>query len=199
MKIKNEIKFDEIHIKCVENLPMILDVLSDTGKKIENVFKPYSIEINEIFNHKIKSIKGWEMNKGRNANFNCFNIGIRNENTCDIRNQYLEITNKKDKRKISATFGFFYEYEGHLKYPFFYFGIYPSEKWSMNNLLYYNEIIIQNNNNKISFFIYHKDDDTTKTTEGMDILCSEPNISLIDEMYNFYKDKILIPFLNKLK
>jgi hypothetical protein len=61
MKPNNKIQFDELDLKCLNEMPLILDVISSTGNKITKILSPFYSEMNELI--KMNLNPNWHVGK----------------------------------------------------------------------------------------------------------------------------------------
>ncbi|MBU2471852.1 MAG: hypothetical protein KKF20_05535, partial [Bacteroidetes bacterium] len=61
MKTEDKIVFDELDVKCVESLPLVIEVLASTGNKIARVMSLYFDEISNYISEYLSTKKNWKI------------------------------------------------------------------------------------------------------------------------------------------
>lgn len=205
MKNNEKIIFDELDKKCIEELPIIIEVLASTFNKIARLFSIYFKEIEEILTKELKNKKSWEVKKIKENHFFPFNY--YEEKITNLNNSFFiinrivvtKLVNKNEKNNFIVEIGYLYaDIDDEPKSNSFYFSIYK-EDWAikkygkMYDLSFYENI--KNKNLNIDF--WYPDDDYVD--EGIEIVCKEVNENKLDQTFETYKTQILKPYLNNLK
>ncbi|MBU2635566.1 MAG: hypothetical protein KJ963_00540 [Bacteroidetes bacterium] len=210
MKTEDKIVFDELDVKCVESLPLVIEVLASTGNKIARVMSLYFDEISNYISEYLSTKKNWKIaNKWQNY-FYPFSRDYHRSTLeiSELKNAFAVMSSLKCEKKIGqhAKNFFFvingFEFDaGEDGYnPRFYFYIEKSresERWGgvLNSRKFYEEL--KNENKKFRINIHHPElgDDY----ESIQIYCSEIDTQKIDEIYHVFKTNILTPFLKGIK
>jgi hypothetical protein len=208
MNPKNKIQFDELDLKCLNEMPLILDVLSATGNKVTRLLAPFYAEMNEIVKSNLKP--SWKVGE---KSYDCLIYPLTSENDNKISIKYFETYFKIESalmlKKImrGKQTNYFWAFFGYSCYSSegdgencFYFIISKGELkerlgGKINDLKFYNQI--KNKLSEYDILIDHpeKGDDNETITLNIDSL----SVEKAQEGFRVFKESILIPFLKTLQ
>lgn len=203
----NKLEFDELDIKCLSELPLILDVLSSTGNKIGRVLKPMIVDCEKTIKSNLP--KDWIVDP--NQSYDLLYFPFYNETTNKkIRIETLEnsfkvestfLINKKiDKKEVDYLwifFGYNFIDTEDDKTDNFYFSIARETKLrgQINTIEFYKALLKNNPNRKIE--VEYSENNTGR--ESVDVLQNEHNVEELQDTYEFFKKNVLIPTLLNIK
>lgn len=193
MKPTNEEKtLEPIHIKCIENLPLMIDVMADTIEVLRGILKPQYEEISKKLKEWKKSNRKW---KERNAHGRVFpfKYGDFKVGSIETPDKYFEIRNlfdywNKDGISVQIWGGFCYtdKPEEDVDGLFFYYAIDVS---TLLGKSFYEKLIKQIPENIKHLAEYDK-------SEYIQIYSDVLTLENIKNVYEVFRDKILQPFLD---
>ena len=212
--MKKEIKLNELDIKCLEEMPLILKVLATTGNKLGRILEPITKEVKELIDDKLNQKKGWILSTkigyeekyfpftshdGKKPSFEVNEL----DNSFRIETaMFIEKKNEEDK--IINDFWLIYGYkcliEDDKQKNNFYFLLRRDEvkknRAPINKYQFYTDIEkVMTENYEID--IWHPENGFE--TEWIELSIKEKSVSALMDGYQNFKDLILIPFLKTLK
>lgn len=206
MRLKSQVLFDELDVKCIEELPIILDVLASTGNKISRIFNPLFNDLTELINS--NTPKGWQLDKRVYQNsFYPLTSGYGRdkiqslETHFQIENSFTLVKKKgiKWENYFDIGFGFYYsKNEENSLAPYYYFNIDKptSERYQgkINSLSFYKNIEKKVKDYNLDIFHPEKGDEK----EFIELYHHLHSVEKIEAAYNIFKSEILMPFLNSV-
>lgn len=211
MKTKNKIQFDELDIKCINQMPLILDAISSTGNKITRVISPFRSELKEFIIPYLKS--GWRFSE-KSSNLEITPLTSENK-TMDIKilEEYFQIESTMEFSKMSGKkeLNFFWICYGYYCFRdnetdvegsnYFYFNINRTKLKTyggvVNNLKFYDQIKRKIQGDEIEVEVYHPENGDDM--EQIELSISNFSVDKIQEGFDVFKRSILTPFLKSIK
>lgn len=211
----NKTTFDELDKKCIQELPLMVDVISSTFNKIKVLFTPFYDEVKLIVKDELKKKRGWYLApRDLGIIFYPFTSEeITNVSKISNLSNFfglwggLEIYSGGyawNRRKGSFYIQFAFEYEvdddGKVYLPYSYFAIenFDVKKFgTLSNKKFYNALIKSIKKSGIESEFEFPDEHSSE--EGIWIFCIDFNADKITIAYNNFRDKILLPFIRQLK
>ncbi len=205
----NKIDFDELDLKCLNDLQIVLDVLSSTGNKIGRIFYPLVDDCDKAI--KANLPKKWSIDSNRSYTLQYFpltseydkKVSIETlENEMRIESAFYinKAINKKHVNYLWIFFGYHFSSSEDETSSYYYFST------SKNNITDRYEGIINDNefykniskkNKSFELDIAHPE--RGDKAEGIDVMVKEHNIEKILSGFDFFKNEILIPTLKNIK
>lgn len=206
----NKTDFDELDLKCLTELPILLDVLSSTGSKIARIFKPLTEECDEII--KSNMPKNWSLDSNQSYNllfFPFYGFSSQKKITIEALDNAFKIESafyickKVDKKHVNflwVYFGYTFSNMEDDSENHYYFSIAKEpavDKYEgcINSNEFYKNISLKNK----SFEIEIEHPERGGTRESIDVKVKEHNIEKIQASFNFFKTEVLIPTLRNIK
>lgn len=205
MKSDKKIKFDELDLKCIKEMPIIMEVLSSTFNKVGRLITEYAGDSEQVLRKELHSKSGWRIKQEKHKNrfrpltseWSTMRIDTL-ENHFDIHT--IIIMRKMVKNKPTLEFwvelGYYFNNTENENLNYFYFLLY---RWSqfkkfgfIKEKSFYEKI--KKSIKEFPVELSYSTDDE----ESIEILCKEINVDRIDEAYQIFKNKILIPFIKGL-
>jgi len=208
MKPKTKIEFDELDIKCLTEMPLILDVISSTGNKITRLFSPLYSEMNELIKSHLKP--NWQIDK---KSYDCQIFPLTFETSTRISIKTFEqnfkiesaiilrkIVKGKEVNYFWAYFGYnCFSLEGDNENQFFFIvekGNVKERYGGTNQTLkFYSQIKNKLSDYNIEISHPEKGDDT----ESIVLIVDNFSIDKIQDGFNTFKQSILTPFLKSIE
>jgi hypothetical protein len=200
-----KITFDKLDKKCIQELPLLVDVISSTYNKLKIQFDEYYDEVLDILSKTLKKKKWYLHNREHKNVFYPFTgDDYSNQRKITTLNNYFYMENYfylykgnyyKPKDYCNIEFGHCLE-----DFTCAYFGIYRNWQLNKYGLIYpynfYEKIRKSIKNEYIKTILYHPEHGDEE--EHFQIYCRDFDIQKIDKTFEIFKIKILIPFLNNL-
>lgn len=206
MNAKNKICFDELDVKCITELPILIDVLSATMNKLSRVFNPLFNDLSETIN--LNMPNGWQIKTYQNNFYPFTSEEYGREKIISLDNHFqlsnsFEIIKKngtKWKNYFYIDFGFYYSDGDEDNIPYFYFFVNKpatTEKYEgfFNPLKFYHEI--QKKLEKYKIEIEHPDSGGSQ--EFIEIRLLDINVDKVETAYESFKNEVVLPFLKTVK
>ncbi len=206
MTNSNNISFDELDIKCISEFPVIIEILASSYNKIGNLFRQYIIILKKIIEEKLIDKKNWKIQKITEKEFWPLNSDEK-RSLSSLDNYFhiwsklrIENTIKKIiKNAVTIEIGHLYD-SNDKNCNFFYFALYQEDEFlkksgAINTLNFYRKI--KNTDDNFDIIVKHPDENDEE--ELVEIRCAEIDLDKINKHFDFYKDKILMPFIQSLK
>ena len=200
--MKSKISFGELDSKCLTELPIILDVLSSTGNKLERIFEPFYNDLFDVINTNKPNEREIETNRKQNIFYPLNDISgkIKSLYPMFMLKNFINLIKKGDGSSFYLEFGFFYNRDSEdYPLPVYYFDITKEITKKLNKpfnpLKFYK--LIQNNLPNINIRIWHPEQGDYD--ESVELFVEEHSADKIEDGYVTFKNEILIPFLKALK
>jgi hypothetical protein len=208
MASNTKIQFDDLDLKCLTEMPLILEVISATGNKLTRLFMPLYSEMNKLIKTNLKS--NWEIGKdsfecrifpltsqeGTRLNIIEFETAFKIESALYLSKK----VNGKEVNNFWAYFGYNCCKDEYETANYFYFSICKvnlSDKYGgvLQELNFYNKIQSQLTDYTIE--IEHRDKGDKR--EKIELHIDDFSIEKIQDGFNVFKKLMLIPFLKTIK
>ena len=205
----NKVDFDELDLKCLNDLQIVLDVLSSTGNKIGRIFNPIIDDCDKTI--KTNLPKNWSIELNRSYNLQFFpltseynkKVSIETlENEMRIESAFLinKVVNKKEVNFLWIFFGYYFSSSEDENINHYYFSTSKgnvTERYEgvINSNEFYKNVAKKNKSFELD--IVHPD--RGDKIEGIDVLVKEHNVEKILSGFDFFKNEILIPTLKNIK
>ena len=211
----NKITFDKLDKKCIQQLPLMVDVISSTFNKIKSLYAPFYDEVKLIIKDELKQKKSWHLSpRDRGMIFYPFSKEeVTNISKLSTLSSYFCLWGELNiysgsyswnKRKASFWVNLVFEYEiddnGKEILPYSYFEI---SNWDIKKFgtlsteKFYSTLCKSATKNNIKpEFEYQTE---TDYFESIWIPCKVLDANEITLAYDTFRDKILIPFIRHLK
>lgn len=206
---QTKIEFDELDLKCLTEMPLILEVISSTGNRVARLFESLYPIMREMIQNDLKS--EWRINN--RASYECKIFPFTRENkpafSIDSFETRLKIESavsieKVVNEKVISFFWPYFAYECEVSEKesthAFYFSVEKtdnSEKLGgiLNALEFYKKIKTNLKDYKIVIEHPEKGDDH----EYIALYVEDFSVEKIKEGFNVFCESILKPFLKSLK
>lgn len=211
--IKANISFDKLDKKCIQELPLIVDVISSTFNKIKILFEPFYNDMQDLIKTELKKKRKWHLSQvTRELIFypftteevtNLTKISLL-ENFFSLFGEFNIYSGNKEWSKRKASFsiyiGFEYDIDDEIQIPYSYFQIEnddPQKFGEVFNPNFYKKLctLAKHTQSEIDFNHPSLDADDEETIW---LSCIKFDAEQITFAYNTFKAKILIPFLRNL-
>ena len=208
--MKNDKGLDELDIKCLQQMPLLLDVLATTINNVSNLTSRFYNELDELLKSKIKSKKTWKIlidkdhtYSSRIHPFDEVFDKITGPSKIDC---YLKIESsicvKKIFRNQESSFWCFIVYlsnEEENSFSFFFQrkDIATNYGKSFNELEFYKRI--ETKYEDINFQIEHPENGDKDEFISLVLYEKEFSKNKILEAFTIFKDEIVTPMLDSLK
>jgi|GEM_PF-3013084 len=196
--MKRKIELDELDKKCLEEMPLLLDIISSTANKVNKSLLPYYNDLHHIISTKLKG--DWVIHENSSYTYKGEILG-------DIKDKSLQILSSIHIVKDSAgiVVDFFYCQFGYTcgneedagKYFSFYLlkdDLSGKRGSSIQKESFYKEL-----KESLSYDIDYCHSDKGDETEYIEIKTVEISEEKIETIFEIFKSSILIPFIKKLK
>jgi|ERR1035437_9876223 hypothetical protein len=205
----NKTEFDELDLKCLSELSIVLDVLSSSGNKIARIFKPLIEECDKTI--KSNMPKKWALDSNMSYNLCFFPLTTKNdkkisietlENAIRIESAFYikKLANKKQTNFLWIYFGYYFSESEDENVNHYYFIIRKDPatgryEGHINSNEFYKNVIKKN---KI-FPLNYEHPEKGGKVESFEINVKTHDIDEIREGFDFFKNEIIIPTLNNIK
>ncbi len=196
--MKRKIELDELDRKCLEEMPLILDVISSTANKVNKSLLPYYNDLHQMISTKLKG--DWKVQEISSHTY-------KGEIFGDIKDKSLKIYSSIHIVKDSGgkVVDFFYcqfgytceNDEGARKY--FSFWIIKDDLSGKKGSNIQKESFYEELKESLSYDIDYCHSDKGDETEYIEIKTEEISEEKIETIFEIFKSSILIPFIKKLK
>jgi hypothetical protein len=212
--MKKEIELDELHIKCLNEMPLIVDVLSSTTNRVCEILSVFNKQATLIVEENLKI--GWNIQKNDNETFGPTifplmhyditekKIGVgTGASACFAIRSQISIVKEVEKKNVnffSVGLGYYcydnYDIKFDNSFSFYIFkhSIKPKYGGIINDLKFYEDIKNSLSNYKIN--INHEDNGDNK--EMIELYFRDFSKENLLETFSTFKESILIPFLKNL-
>lgn len=212
--IKSNITFDKLDKKCIQELPLMIDVIASTFNRIKLLYDPFYADMNKVIKSELKKKRKWHQSPSGTygITFDPFTYeNITNttkittlENTFDLGGYFIVYSggHQWSKRKASFIIYLRFDYDPAevYKYPWSYFQI------TNQNVKKFGNIADENFYRKLCSSIKEKYIEAEYEYPSLDyeeeqiwVSCKTLDTELIIKAYNSFRDKILIPFIRHLR
>ncbi len=208
--MRNDVEFDDLDIKCLTELPLIMDVIASTVKKIQKRFELYYSDLEDIIKQSLT--EEWNIDNKKAYKNRTIPFSASYEASTEINNleQAFQIRcNLQLKKKIGdntlcsirINFGYWMDYTGKDFSNVFFFMI-NNETLNktpylvVNKLEFYNKIESDYPDYEYDFTHPENDEDDE---EYFEIETSEFSLVKIDKMFEVFKNEVIIPTLATIK
>lgn len=212
MKKGKNIEFDELDLKCLNEMPLLIDVLASTGNKVGKLLSNYHNDLKNVLSDTLP--KGWSISNSSNSkdSYEILYFPITDE--YDMPK--IKINTLSSQIRIESCFKiikegqkgvFLWLFFGYLCYSYeeeiintFYFSFSKSEikeknGGTLNTLDFYKKIEQKITNYDIEILHPEQNDDT----ESFEISVKDFNIITINDAYKTYLENVVTPILINLK
>ncbi len=210
--MKKKIEFDDLDIKCLTEMPLIIDVIAATGKKVCQLFKSYKIEIESLIDQNkneswsvdqkttpIPSTRIYPFTSDEGKKISITDFELRFKIECAY---YLSKTiEKKEVSGFWIYFGYLVDLQEEETVNSFYF-IVQSDNVSKQkdglrqNSEFYKLIIEKFPTIKVEF--NHPEVDAEYDQEYFEIYTDEFSVNKLDELFKIYKEEVVSPIIQAL-
>ncbi len=209
--IKPNITFDKLDKKCIEELPLMVDVISSTFNKIKSLYDPFYEDLNEVIKRELKKKKNWHISpRSRGMNFYPFTSEeitnqtkiVSLENYFSLWGDFNIYSGRYAWHLRKGSFGIYLTFEYDItdeNIPYSYFQI---ENWNikkfgtLHSTNFYSSLCKSLPHNIKGEFT-HPDLDIDN--EAIWLSVKSFDVEQIISTFNTFRDKILIPYIHHLK
>lgn len=206
MKQKATVTLDELDVKCLNELPVILDVLSSTANKLTRIYNPLFDDLLVTLNSNKPA--SWELRKDCTRGIFYPFTNEYGKDNIDTLYAFLSVYYEAllvpqaspGSDSISLMMGLYYDADDEeMKRPCHYFQIWRKIRkkgFPLNERIFYQGIQERIADEKIHVRIYHPESGDKK--EDITLLVYEHNTEVITEAFELFKAEVLLPFLESL-
>lgn len=207
MKNKKQIELNEIDLKCITEMNLLVDVMSSTLNKIGLILQEYYNDLKPEFNNLQNN---WLVNEKESFNIRFFPFSYSTGKKIEITelDNYLYIESAFQLQKLNN--------EKKNDFFWFYFGYCINNDSSKDNYVYFifnkPHLINKNSESNLYDIDFYKnligdskyevqlgDSDDETNYEYIEIVLDEISVDKMNEYYEYYKNKIVIPIIQNLK
>ena len=205
--MKHEIRFDELDVKCFEDIPFLVDVLTGTVNRIADSLLPYFHDLEPIISDTIRPKRGWRITETQEKVFYPLSDEEsrkkirRLQNYLYIRNFFLieQIIAEKQKNLAVVELGYYFDAATAEPEHCIYFGCYRGE-WEVKQ---YGPLQDAGFYDRLACDLEHTElrtehPDREDNEEFAELRVNRLDGDLIGKAYGHFREKILNTYLKAL-